>query len=174
MKRILLSIGVLLSIGLLAATPAQETITIKLKEQNKSGQSGTAVLRAVGNQTEVSIQLTPGPAGVDQPAHIHEGTCANLNPRPAFPLTPVRDGRSVTTVNVKLTDLLAKPFAINVHKSAQEISVYVACGEIVAALPRTGGEAAGVPWWGGLWWGGLLLIGALLIGAGYALRRRLT
>ncbi len=169
MKRIPFSLGALFAILLIAAAPAQETVTIPLREQSGSGQSGTAVLKAVGDQTEVTVNITPGPAGVDQPAHIHEGTCANLNPKPAFPLSPVRDGKSVTTVNVKLTDLLAKPFAINVHKSAQEISVYVACGEIVAALPRTGGESAGVPVWAGL-----LLLGALLIGAGYALRRRLA
>ncbi|MER3400179.1 MAG: hypothetical protein C4313_03440 [Thermoflexus sp.] len=163
---------VLLGVVAVAAAPAPQTVTIPLKEQGGSGQSGTATLRAMGDQTEVTITITPGPAGVDQPAHIHEGTCANLNPKPAFPLTPVRDGRSTTTVNVRLTDLLAKPFAINVHKSAQEIAVYVACGEIVAALPRTGGEGGGVP--AGAW--GLLagLGGALLIGAGYALRRRLA
>jgi len=168
MKRIGWVLVLLGSVWWIAAAPAQATVTISLKEQNNSGQSGTAVLRAVGDQTEVTIRLTPGPAGVDQPAHIHEGTCANLNPKPAFPLSPVRDGQSVTTVNVKLTDLLARPFAINVHKSAQEIAVYVACGEIVAALPRTGGEPAGMPWG----WIGLLAAGALLIGAGYALRRR--
>lgn len=169
MKRMIFSLGVLWSLLLVAAAPAQETVTITLKEQNQSGQSGTAVLRAMGDQTEVTINLTPGPAGVDQPAHIHEGTCANLNPKPAFPLSPVRDGRSTTTVNVKLTDLLAKPFAINVHKSAQEISVYVACGEIVAALPRTGGEQTAFPLWAGL-----LIAGGILIGAGYLLRRRLA
>ncbi len=169
MKRIVFSLGVLWSLLLVAAAPAQETVTISLKEQNRSGQSGKAVLRAIGDQTEVTIQITPGPAGVDQPAHIHEGTCANLNPKPAFPLSPVRDGRSTTTVNVKLTDLLAKPFAINVHKSAQEISVYVACGEIVAALPRTGGEPAAFPLWVAL-----LIAGAALMGVGYGLRRRLA
>ncbi len=169
MKRIVFSLGVLWSLLLVAAAPAQETVTISLKEQNRSGQSGTAVLRAMGDQTEVTIQITPGPAGVDQPAHIHEGTCANLNPRPAFPLSPVRDGRSTTTVNAKLTDLLAKPFAINVHKSAQEVSVYVACGEIVAALPRTGGEPAAFPLWAAL-----LIAGAALMGVGYGLRRRLA
>ncbi|WP_376791522.1 LPXTG cell wall anchor domain-containing protein [Thermoflexus sp.] len=169
MKRIIFSLGVLWSLLLIAAAPAQETVTITLKEQNQSGQSGTAVLRAVGDQTEVTINLTPGPAGVDQPAHIHEGTCANLNPKPTFPLSPVRDGQSTSTVNVKLTDLLAKPFAINVHKSAQEVSVYVACGEITAVLPRTGGEPTTFPLWAGL-----LIAGGILIGAGYLLRRRLA
>lgn len=169
MKRFVFSIGVLWSILFVAAAPAQETVTITLREQSGSGQSGTAVLRAMGDQTEVTVNITPSPAGVDQPAHIHEGTCANLNPKPTFPLTPIRDGRSTTTVNAKLTDLLTKPFAINVHKSAQEVSVYVACGEIVAALPRTGGESTGVPLWGGL-----LLLSVLLIGVSYALRRRLA
>lgn len=86
------------------------------------------------------------------PAHIHAGTCDKLNPNPAYPLgnvaadftvegTPVAgtpaggeesltvEG-SVTTVNVSLDDLLAKPYAINVHKSAAEIQTYIACGNI--------------------------------------------
>jgi hypothetical protein len=169
MNRMRWLIGVLLALLVIGAAPAQETVTIPMREQNQSGQSGTATLKAMGDQTEVTLDIRPGPAGVDQPAHIHEGTCANLNPKPAFPLTPVRDGKSTTVVNVKLADLLAKPFAINVHKSALEISVYVSCGEIRAALPRTGGETRAVPAWVG--W---LLAGAgvLLAGIGYGLRRR--
>jgi hypothetical protein len=40
------------------------------------------------------------------------------------------DGKSTTEVNVAIEDLVDKGFAINVHKSADEAQVYVACGDI--------------------------------------------
>lgn len=142
MRRWFLALGGVLIALLLTASmvAAQQSITITLSQQNNSGESGTATLTAVGtNQTRVVIQLKGAPANVAQPAHIHEGTCANLNPVPKYPLNNVVNGMSDTTVNVALSDLLAKPFAINVHKSAQEIQTYVACGNIVGSVaPATG------------------------------------
>jgi uncharacterized cupredoxin-like copper-binding protein len=44
--------------------------------------------------------------------------------------TAIPVGTSVTPVDVKLTDLLASPYAINVHESAKEIEDYIACGDI--------------------------------------------
>ena len=151
---------------------AQETVTVTLAEQSGSGQSGTAVLTAVGTQTRVTIQLSNPPAGTPQPAHIHPGTCANLDPRPQYPLNNVVDGRSETVVDVPLADLLTGNFAINVHKSGQEIAVYVACGDIPARAqlaPATGQPRAGTA--------SLALIGVLVAlallstGAGVVLRR---
>jgi len=120
------------------ATPAiaQTTITIALTQQNASGQSGTATLSADGNQTRVVIDLANSPAG-PQPAHIHTGTCATLG-GVAFNLEFPRDGKSTSLVNTPLSALQTGNFAINVHKSPQESSVYVACGNIPAV-------AAGAP-----------------------------
>lgn len=93
-------------------------------------------------------------AAVGHPAHIHEGTCDDLNPSPAFPLAdvtlPADDaatsapmGRmaerhevetSSTTVPVALEDLLAAPYGINIHQSAEQIDVYIACGEIAGVV----------------------------------------
>jgi predicted lipoprotein with Yx(FWY)xxD motif len=109
------------------------TVQIALTEQNQSGQSGTATLEAMGGQTRVTIEIASGPEGVNQPAHIHEGTCATLNPAPAFPLSPVQGGKSETVVNVALDTLLAQPYAINVHRSPTEIAVYVACGDLLTS-----------------------------------------
>jgi hypothetical protein len=68
--------------------------TVELSEQNGSGQSGTATLTANDDGTvHVSIELSP-PGEEPQPAHIHEGTCADLNPEPAFPLDDVVNGAS--------------------------------------------------------------------------------
>lgn len=151
---------------------AQETVTVTLSEQSGSGQSGTATLTAVGNQTRVTIQLSNPPADTPQPAHIHPGTCANLNPKPQYPLNNVVNGTSETVVDVPLANLLTGNFAINVHKSGQEISVYVACGNIPAraqVAPATGQPHAGaaqLPLFGGL-----AALALVTVGAGVALRR---
>jgi hypothetical protein len=72
-----------------------------------------------------------GGAG-SQPVHIHKGTCAQLDPKPAFPLSPVVNGKSETVVNAPLAEL-EKGYAINGHKSAQDIKTYVFCGDIKPA-----------------------------------------
>ncbi len=123
-----------------AASPAgaPSEVTIQLGTLNDSGESGTATLTAAGAQTKVVLNVTGQPAGVDQPTHIHEGTCANLNPQPAFPLTDVKDGKSETTIDASLSDLLSGKYAINVHKSAADLATYVVCGD----LPKVGPNEA--------------------------------
>jgi plastocyanin len=104
-------------------------VTVKLDTLNDSGISGTATLTANGDQTRVVLKLNGATGG--HPAHIHQGTCNELDPNPLYPLQEVdADGNSDTTIDVKLADLQSAPFAINVHKSADEIGVYVACGNI--------------------------------------------
>jgi len=106
------------------------TVTVTLDEQNGSGESGTATLTAEGASTKVVLELE-NPASPDpQPAHIHKGTCAELDPTPAYPLTNVEGGNSETTVNVALDELESGDFAINVHKSEPDIKTYVSCGNI--------------------------------------------
>lgn len=107
------------------------TITVRLDAQSNSGQTGTATLQAAGEQTKVVIKLANVPAGVAQPAHIHRGTCDNLDKAPRWSLKAVQDGRSVTLVPVALDTILKQPMAINIHKSAIETQIYVACGDIV-------------------------------------------
>lgn len=121
--------GLLAGIGLgYAAGP----VTIQLTPQNNSGESGTAVLTEVGAKTKVVVAVNGAPAGVGQPMHIHKGTCANLDPAPAFGLTTLTNGKSETTVDVPLTNLQQGGYAINGHKSAQDAKTYVFCGNIPA------------------------------------------
>ena len=123
---------------------ALNTVNIDLMEQNASGQTGTATLTGTADgKVMVMVQLSNG-SSVAQPAHIHKGTCANLDPRPAFPLTSVTNGVSDTTVDVSMETLMAGEYAINVHKSAAEASVYVACGNIVN-MQLGGGTGTGTP-----------------------------
>ncbi len=103
-----------------------------LATQNASGELGTVTLTAVGEKTRVEVALANAPTDVPQPAHIHEGTCAKLDPKPKYPLTTVVDGTSTTMVDVPMSQLVAGGFAVNVHKSTKEIPTYIACGELGA------------------------------------------
>ena len=138
MKRSLLVLAVAVASGVLpaivlaqtATTPAH--VTIALRPQNDSGESGAATLQQQGDDLLVYVRVT-NPTAPVQPAHIHEGTCAKLNPVPKYPLSPIKDGRSTTRIkNLQLASLLASAFAINVHKSPNEVATYVACGNIIA------------------------------------------
>lgn len=100
-----------------------------------SGQNGVAVLTAKGDKTEVVINITPGPTGVAQPAHIHDKDCTTAG-AVKYPLKDVVDGRSSTVIDATLANLQKAPFVVRVHKSQPEIATYVACGEIPRA---TGG-----------------------------------
>lgn len=106
--------------------------TFALDTQNDLGQSGMASIGVDANgQVVVTLALSGGEFAEPQPAHIHVGSC----PEPgavAFPLTSVVDGASVTTLEVGMDELLAADtaLAINVHKSADEVSVYTACGDL--------------------------------------------
>ena len=105
-------------------------LTIHLDAQNGSGETGTATLTPEGHKTKVVIELSNTPAGVVQPAHIHEGTCAKLDKAPKWKLEPVKNGKSTTMVPASLQTILKDKTAINVHKSPADIQVYVACGDI--------------------------------------------
>jgi hypothetical protein len=97
--------------------------------QNGSGQHGTIALKPRGSKTVVEIHLLGAPSTAE-PAHIHTGSCSNLNPAPKYPLTSVVDGISETTVNEPLSVLTAGGLAVNVHKSAADLKDYVACGDL--------------------------------------------
>ena len=120
---------------------AQQAVTVQLSPQNSSGITGTATLTPMGDQTRVVLTLAGAGAG-PEPAHIHAGTCADLDPTPKWPLTSVANGVSDTMVNAKLSDIQASATAINIHKSPQEISVYVACGNIPTAAAAGAAPAA--------------------------------
>ena len=113
-----------------AGEALQDGLTVELAEQNGSGQSGTATFTVSDDGTShVSIMLSGG-SSEPQPAHIHKGTCDDLDPNPAFPLENVVNGSSETDVDVSLDDLALSSYAVNVHKSEAEADVYVACGDI--------------------------------------------
>ncbi|HEX2171357.1 MAG TPA: hypothetical protein VHL09_02785, partial [Dehalococcoidia bacterium] len=116
-------------------------VRVAMQALNNSGQEGTAALMDLGDgRVRVSVDLQDSPAG-PQPAHLHEGSCANLNAAPRFPLENVANGRSDSTVQADYTQLMTRPFALNVHRSAQEANIYTSCGN----LPGTVAAAATQP-----------------------------
>jgi hypothetical protein len=132
MKRIslLLASLVFVSLSQLSAAAATSTLTINISEQNGSGESGTATLTQMGADVKVVIALKGAPATTPQPAHIHDGTCADLK-GVAYPLSNLVGGASTTTVKgVTIDKLLGGTYAINVHESAANLGKYVACGAI--------------------------------------------
>ncbi len=117
---------------------------------------GLLVAGAVAVQAqEASPTAAPGQVTAGHPAHIHSGTCDNLG-EVVYPLTNIAEisgtmagmeaspmaGEqagaanaipvlmSVTQLEVSLDDLLAAPYAINVHESQENIGNYIACGNV--------------------------------------------
>ena len=106
-----------------------KSVSVRMQAQNDSGETGSAKLTAEGaDKTRVEISLKGAPKGTAQPAHIHEGSCAKLDPKPKHGLENVVDGKSTTVVPVSLDSV--KGMAINVHKSTSDIKTYVSCGDI--------------------------------------------
>lgn len=125
-------LGVILALVALLAVPtmlsAKSWRTVTMHAQNGSRQSGTATITKVGSdKIRITISLKNEPAGASEPAHIHPGSCAALNPVPKVALNPVVDGKSVTTID-KPT---GKAGAINVHKgNGADLKIYVSCGDM--------------------------------------------
>ena len=163
---------------------AQQSATLNLAPGSDSGITGTATItQTTPNRLRVEIRATGAGAG-PQAAHIHQGSCAQLNPAPVFSLATVANGASTTEVDGTLQQLTASPHAIHMHRSADELAVNVACADVQmggqagagrqagmagqpGSLPRSG-DAASLT---GLV-AGFSGAGIAMVSAGYALWRR--
>lgn len=129
------SIAALACAGVLAAAApaisATTEVTFPMKALNSSNEDGSAtVTQEQGGGVKVVVTLKNAPADA-QPTHIHIGTCGNIKAAPEYALTSVVNGTSTTEVKgVTLDQLLAGHYAINVHKSADDLGTYVSCGDI--------------------------------------------
>jgi Cu/Zn superoxide dismutase len=121
-----------LTTSVLAQDKADKSITIVMKALNGSGEDGTAVLTQTGKDVRIVIALKNGPP-IDQPTHIHAGTCSSINPSPEFPLASTNGGKSTYVLHGETLDFLtAHAYAINIHKSTSDLPTYVSCGNIKA------------------------------------------
>ncbi|HEV2074182.1 MAG TPA: hypothetical protein VGR29_11140 [Thermomicrobiales bacterium] len=115
---------------------------------------GAQVTSGQGGAATPSTQLDTEGGAQAHPAHIHSGTCEELGDV-VFPLNDVAPleadatpaaspaaspaaglpgemvvAESTTILEVALDDILGGEHAINVHESAENIDVYIACGNI--------------------------------------------
>ncbi len=145
----------LLAAGALAAS-ALVAATFSSFAQDATPVAGTPIAA-----TPVAVEQVATPTAVSltpRPAHIHSGDCTNLG-EVIVPLTdlvpavsdPVGQAdlattaeSSYTNVPLPLTDILAAPHAINVHLSADQITTYIACGEIGGAVDVNGAVIIGL------------------------------
>lgn len=119
--------------------------------------AGAALAATIGIGGAAGVIAQDSAPPSDHPAHIHAGTCADLDPNPVAPLfnlLPIGverddDGEVAETPEVRGTltvgdvtysetdniefawdDMLASPHAIVVHESEEYMENYIACGDI--------------------------------------------
>ncbi|MDQ2864879.1 MAG: hypothetical protein M3R51_01500 [Candidatus Eremiobacteraeota bacterium] len=110
---------------------ATKTLNFNMSAQNGSKQYGTGMVKAVPGGVWVKVSVYNEPKGASEPAHIHLGPCARLNPTPWKVLSNVIDGTSTTTVRgVTIDQLKNGHYAVNVHQSASNLKHYVSCGDV--------------------------------------------
>jgi hypothetical protein len=106
-------------------------MTINMTAQNSSKQDGQVFLNDTSGGLKVKIQLKNEAAGASEPAHIHQGTCAKLNPAPWKPLSNVVNNLSVTTIpGLTIAEIKKAKYAVNVHQSTSNLGHYVSCGDL--------------------------------------------
>lgn len=122
-----------------AATPADDAIRLEIpfEERNDSGVSGTATLFINGEETIVEIELEG--AGESHPAHVHEGTCDEMNPESAWDLENVEDGTSTSVIDVPLSDLLNGEYVIDLHLAPNQLGLLIGCATIEGTPSNAGG-----------------------------------
>lgn len=110
---------------------SSKVLNINMGPLNGSKQNGTATVKDVAGGVQVKVSVYNQPKGSKEPAHIHKGTCAKIDPAPWKPLQDVVAGTSVTVVKgLTVADLKKAHYAINVHQSAANLPHYVSCGDL--------------------------------------------
>lgn len=164
-----------------AAALAQESVTVELKPVDNAAASGTAVLTAAGDATDVEVTMAGLTAGATAQVTMHAGTCAM--PSASFAALPNLEadasGNATATGRVLFrgtADVALATMADSEHIIAvQSEGAVVACGVIPArasvspapaSLPTTGGAVLG------LIAGASVSLGLTALYAGFSLRRR--
>ena len=118
-------------------------ITIEFIELNDSGVTGTATLFASGGTTVVEIDLDG--TGEDHPAHIHQGTCDDIQPEPEDNLENVgEEGTSTSVVDVPLDELVDGDYVIDLHLAANQLGTLIVCAEIEGEPTNAGGTPVAI------------------------------
>jgi hypothetical protein len=125
---------------------APRELNVTMKSDNNSGQSGFAVVTAVGNTITVVIETSAPDFEGPQNVHIHRGNCGEVedifapleNVTKFDPPKPGRVGSTSKEVRrkedgalVKFEEFEAGDWLINIH-DARENPLYVSCGEFTS------------------------------------------
>ena len=101
----------------------------KCRDDNTTTESAVSGC-GTGTPTISTPALPALPLDGPYPMHIHAGAC----PAPGavkYPLSPFVNGRSETVLDATYEDVVKQmPLAVNLHKSADNLSAYVACGDL--------------------------------------------
>lgn len=96
---------------------------------------GSLVMTPAPNptMTNVTIMLANGEPNATYPWHIHASGCGSeggiVGPPDAYvPLTINANGEAQATVTLPFSTPTVGDFSVNVHKSASEMGVIIACG----------------------------------------------
>lgn len=117
-------------VRMLVGKVGERKLAIPLIADSNSGQSGFAEIKEINGKAKVEITMSGAPLNSIQPAHIHVGNRPNLG-AVKYPLNNVVNGMSETVLTVSLDQLLSeRPLGINIHKSAAEIGISVASGDL--------------------------------------------
>jgi hypothetical protein len=135
---------------------AQETVTVQISPVDESVVSGTAVLTADGDGTNVTVNITGLTAGVEAQVRMHANTCAM--PSASFVALPnlkadatgkaTATGRVLFhgTQDVALTTMADNEHIIAIRADKQLLACgtipKLASGPAPSTLPETGGVAS--------------------------------
>jgi hypothetical protein len=144
-------VGLALGLGLMATLATTwlvvaqvQRVAVRVASLNDSGITGAAEVRELSDgRIEVDVRVAGADAG-PQPMHIHEGTCADLNPEPKIALTDVTNGASTTQLATPLEPLTTTSHVIFIHKSPAELPVFVGCADLRVASDAPARPQAGI------------------------------
>lgn len=113
------------------AQMGEDMATLPLPGLDDNGVTGILSLTKLDDErTDVIIQLSGDAITGDHIAHLHFGTCDNLQDEGTIDLMNVdATGLSETTVDVPFEDLLSNGYAVNVHESETNYDTWLTCAE---------------------------------------------
>jgi hypothetical protein len=138
-----------------AATDATVEPTVAATDAGRPAHIHTGTCNALGGVVQPLTNLVNGAGGVTADGDLDDlvdATDDETEPTPGAEVDvtdlveagPVLAEYSFTSVPLALTDILAGEHAVNVHESTENISTYIACGEIGGTPDANGSVVIGL------------------------------
>jgi hypothetical protein len=106
-----------------------------LEPRNNSGIRGTSGVQSLAAGAGARVSIRGAMNGAHHPWHVHRGTCSAgggiVGEAGAYPPLHVgTDGTAAATATLNVALNEEERYHVNVHRSATEMSVIVACGDL--------------------------------------------